>query len=148
MAYMDIAPTVAANGRTLVLLHGKNFCAVTWGATAKRLAGEGYRVIVPDQIGFCKSSKPAGFQYSFAALATMTRDLIAQAGVTAPVTLDSFWQQAWNASVIWCRQSVNPPLTHQKRAAETLKARWYELDTSHYPMVTEPKALARLMMAE
>ncbi len=87
MAYMYIAPTSAANGRTLVLLHGKNFCAATWGATAKRLAREGYRVIVPDQIGFCKSSKPAGFQYSFAALATMTRDLIAQAGVTGPVTL-------------------------------------------------------------
>src|SRR5690606_10249432 len=27
MAYMDVAPTVEHNGRTVVLLHGKNFCA-------------------------------------------------------------------------------------------------------------------------
>jgi len=70
------------------------------------------------------------------------------AAMAAPVKLDSFWQQSWNASVIWCKQSVNPPLSHQKRAAETLKARWYELDTGHYPMLTEPKALADLIMAE
>ena len=50
--------------------------------------------------------------------------------------------------MIWCRQSVNPPVAHQKRAAETLKARWYELDTGHYPMLTEPEALAKLVMTE
>jgi pimeloyl-ACP methyl ester carboxylesterase len=70
------------------------------------------------------------------------------AAMAAPVKLDRFWQQSWNASVIWCRQSVNPPVAHQKRAAETLKARWHELDTGHYPMLTEPRALADLMMAE
>jgi pimeloyl-ACP methyl ester carboxylesterase len=70
------------------------------------------------------------------------------AAMASPVKLERFWQQDWNASVIWCRQSVNPPLAHQKRAADTLKARWYELDTGHYPMLTEPEALARLLMAE
>jgi pimeloyl-ACP methyl ester carboxylesterase len=69
------------------------------------------------------------------------------AAMAAPVKLDNFWQQSWNASVIWCRQSVNPPLAHQRRAADTLKARWHELDTGHYPMLTEPRALAGLMMA-
>jgi pimeloyl-ACP methyl ester carboxylesterase len=81
MAYMDIAPTAAANGRTVVLLHGKNFCAATWEATARTLAARGYRVIVPDQIGFCKSSKPKGYQYSFHAMAELTRGLLDQAGV-------------------------------------------------------------------
>jgi pimeloyl-ACP methyl ester carboxylesterase len=85
MAYLDIAPAAPANGRTLVLLHGKNFCAATWGDTARDLAARGYRVIAPDQIGFCKSSKPRGYQYSFAALATLTRDLLAKAGVDRPV---------------------------------------------------------------
>ncbi|WP_244501575.1 alpha/beta fold hydrolase [Sphingomonas gellani] len=85
MAYMDVAPTAPANGRVAVLLHGKNFCAATWGDTARALAAQGYRVIVPDQIGFCKSSKPVGFQYSFAALATLTRDLLAHAGVQRAV---------------------------------------------------------------
>jgi pimeloyl-ACP methyl ester carboxylesterase len=70
------------------------------------------------------------------------------AAMAAPVKLARFWQQDWNASVIWCRQSVNPPVAHQKRAAETLRARWYELDTGHYPMLTEPEALAKLIMAE
>jgi pimeloyl-ACP methyl ester carboxylesterase len=69
------------------------------------------------------------------------------AAMTAPVKLASFWRQNWNASVIWCRQSVNPPVAHQRRAAETLKARWYELETGHYPMLTEPRALAGLIMA-
>ena len=70
------------------------------------------------------------------------------AAMAAPVKLDSFWQQSWNASVIYCRQAVNPGEAHQRRAANTLKARWYELDTGHYPMLTEPEALSKLIMAE
>lgn len=81
MAYLDVPPTGRANGRVAVLLHGKNFCAATWGDTIRALATAGYRVIAPDQIGFCKSSKPPGYQYSFASLATLTRDLLARAGV-------------------------------------------------------------------
>ena len=69
------------------------------------------------------------------------------AAMQAPVKLDSFWSQSWNASVIWCRQSVNPPVAHQRRAQQTLKASWHELDTGHYPMLTEPEQLARLIMA-
>ncbi|MGE0226668.1 MAG: alpha/beta fold hydrolase [Acetobacteraceae bacterium] len=70
------------------------------------------------------------------------------AAMQAPVKLDSFWQQSWNASVIWCKQSVNPPVAHQRRAADTLKAKWHELDTGHYPMLTEPAKLASLIMTE
>ena len=69
------------------------------------------------------------------------------AAMEAPVVLDGFWQQTWNATVIWCKRSVNPPVAHQRRAAETLHARWFELDTGHYPMLTEPEALARLITA-
>lgn len=76
MAYVDLAPTVAPVGKTIVLLHGKNFCAGTWADTARALAGRGYRVIAPDQVGFCKSSKPQGYQYSFPALAGLTRQLL------------------------------------------------------------------------
>ncbi len=80
MAYMELAPA-HANGRTVVLLHGKNFCGATWGDTARVLAAAGYRVIVPDQIGFCKSSKPAGFQYSLLGLARLTEALLRSRGV-------------------------------------------------------------------
>lgn len=64
----------------------------------------------------------------------------------APVRLKRFWDQAWNASVIWCRRSANPPVAHQRRTADRLKGRWHELDTGHYPMLTEPDALARLIV--
>lgn len=81
MAYMDVAPTADANGRTVVLLHGKNFCGATWEGTIAPLAAAGYRVIVPDQIGFCKSTKPATYQMSFHQLAANTRALIESVGV-------------------------------------------------------------------
>src|SRR5262249_3113037 len=63
-----------------------------------------------------------------------------------PVRLERFWDQAWNACVIWCKRSTNPPQAHQRRTAERLKGRWHELDTGHYPMLTEPAALARLIV--
>lgn len=75
MAYMDIQPA-RANGRTAVLLHGKNFCGATWIDTIEALSREGYRVVVPDQIGFCKSSKPNAYHYSFHQLAHNTRALL------------------------------------------------------------------------
>ena len=81
MAYLDVAPA-KPNGRTAVLLHGKNFCAATWQATIHVLTEAGYRVIAPDQIGFCKSSKPAHYQFSFRQLAGNTHALLASLGVT------------------------------------------------------------------
>jgi pimeloyl-ACP methyl ester carboxylesterase len=87
MAYMDIAPQGQANGRTVVLLHGKNFCGATWDASMQALSGAGYRVVVPDQIGFCKSSKPQHYQYSFQQLAQNTRALLDAIDVKGPVTV-------------------------------------------------------------
>lgn len=80
IAYLDIAPA-NPNGRTAVLLHGKNFCAATWEGTLKALGEAGYRVIAPDQVGFCKSSKPQHYQYSFQQLARNTHALLESIGV-------------------------------------------------------------------
>ncbi len=80
MAYMDVKPD-SPNGESVVLLHGKNFCGAYWGKTAADLANNGYRVIIPDQIGFGKSSKPENYHYSFQSLATNTRDLLDKLGV-------------------------------------------------------------------
>ena len=82
MAYMDVHPP-APNGRAVVLLHGKNFCAATWEDTIAVLAEAGFRVIAPDQIGFCKSTKPAHHQYTFQELAGNTRALLAALGHNA-----------------------------------------------------------------
>ena len=81
MAYLDIAPTARANGRSVVLLHGKNVTAATWESQIKALTKAGYRVIAPDQIGFGKSSKPAMYQYSLAQLAANTRGLLDALGI-------------------------------------------------------------------
>lgn len=81
MAYLDVAPTAAANGRTVVLLHGKNFCAATWESAIGALTAAGYRVVAPDQVGFCKSSKPQHYQYSFAQLAGNTQALLESLGI-------------------------------------------------------------------
>jgi pimeloyl-ACP methyl ester carboxylesterase len=80
MAYLDVTPA-NPSGRTVVLLHGKNFCAATWEGTIKALGEAGYRVIAPDQIGFCKSSKPQRYQYSFQQLARNTHALLESIGV-------------------------------------------------------------------
>jgi len=80
MAYLDVTPA-NPNGRAVVLLHGKNFCAATWEGTIEALGEAGYRVIAPDQIGFCKSSKPQHYQYSFQQLARNTHALLESIGV-------------------------------------------------------------------
>jgi pimeloyl-ACP methyl ester carboxylesterase len=87
MAYLDVAPQGAANGETVVLLHGKNFCAATWEDTIKALSAAGYRVVAPDQIGFCKSSKPEHYQFSFQQLASNTRQLLQQVSVEHPIIM-------------------------------------------------------------
>jgi pimeloyl-ACP methyl ester carboxylesterase len=80
LAYMDVAPTGAANGRTALLLHGKNFFGAYWEGPARALAAAGFRVVIPDQLGFGKSSKPA-LHYSFELLASTTKRLLDELGV-------------------------------------------------------------------
>ncbi len=75
MAYMDIAPEKPANGKTVMLFHGKNFGGYYWKSVINALRDDGYRVVVPDQIGFGRSSKPI-VQYSFHLLATQNRKLL------------------------------------------------------------------------
>lgn len=75
MAYMDLKPKIK-NGMTVVLLHGKNFSGSYWEKTAKDLSEAGYRVIMPDQIGFGKSSKPENFPFTFQYLSQLTQELI------------------------------------------------------------------------
>ncbi|MHA4893601.1 alpha/beta fold hydrolase [Pedobacter sp. PWIIR3] len=80
MAYMDILPTQLANGRTLVLFHGKNFAGYYWTNVIKALTSRGFRVVVPDQIGFGKSSK-AIIHYSFHQLAKWNKALLDTLGI-------------------------------------------------------------------
>ncbi|MCP4617198.1 MAG: alpha/beta hydrolase [Bradyrhizobium sp.] len=81
MAYMDVPPTAAANGKTVVLLHGKSFSGNYWAHMIATLTAQGYRVVVPDQIGFGKSSKP-DIRYRFDLLARNTKLLLDSLGVS------------------------------------------------------------------
>lgn len=87
MGYMDVAANGKPNGRTVVLMHGKNFCGATWETSIKALSDAGFRVVAPDQIGFCTSSKPENYQYTFQQLATNTHELLTKIGVKEAVIL-------------------------------------------------------------
>lgn len=80
MAYMDIKPAGQGNGKTVVLLHGKNFFGAYWRDTIRVLSRSGYRVVVPDQLGFGKSAKP-NIPYSFHQLAANTKKLLDTLGL-------------------------------------------------------------------
>ncbi len=69
------------------------------------------------------------------------------APMTEPVVLDRFWSERWTAQVIRCSRSVNPPLAHQRRTAESLDASWAELETGHFPMLSTPDELTALLVA-
>jgi len=85
MAYMDVKPA-AANGRSVMLFHGKNFGGYYWKDIINALIAKGYRVIVPDQVGFGKSSKPF-IHYSFHKLAAFNKQLLDTLGINKTILL-------------------------------------------------------------
>jgi pimeloyl-ACP methyl ester carboxylesterase len=58
MAYMDVAAQGTPNGHTVMIFHGHNFAGFYFGNIIDALRAEGFRVIVVDQIGYGRSSKP------------------------------------------------------------------------------------------
>lgn len=80
MAYAEVQPKGKKELGTVVLLHGKNFGGYYWKQTAEALSDAGFRVIIPDQIGFGKSSKPGSYQYSFQQLADNTNAMLQRLG--------------------------------------------------------------------
>lgn len=80
MAYMDVAPIGTPNGKTVVLLHGNNFAGFYFGNIAEALRAEGFRVIIPDQMGYGRSSKPI-IPYSFNDFARNTNAVLQAEGV-------------------------------------------------------------------
>ncbi|KAK3185250.1 hypothetical protein K4F52_005950 [Lecanicillium sp. MT-2017a] len=87
MAFMDVPPTRKPNGKTVVLLHGKNFCGPTWEGSIRVLTKKGYRVVAPDQVGFCKSTKPETYQFSLNQLAMNTRGLLDALGIDKTIVM-------------------------------------------------------------
>ena len=86
MAYMDVPPSGTPNGRTVVLFHGMNFGGFYFSGPIDVLRKEGFRVVVPDQIGFGRSSKPI-IPYNFHDMAANSRKLLQQLGVSKAVII-------------------------------------------------------------
>jgi pimeloyl-ACP methyl ester carboxylesterase len=63
-----------------------------------------------------------------------------------PVKLQRFWDQTWDADVLYCSRAPNPGEAHIRRAADKLKARWHVLDTGHYPMLSAPDGLSAIIL--
>jgi pimeloyl-ACP methyl ester carboxylesterase len=63
-----------------------------------------------------------------------------------PVKLERFWDLPWDADVLYCSRAPNPGEAHIRRTAERLKARWHVIDTGHYPMLSTPDDLARIIL--
>jgi pimeloyl-ACP methyl ester carboxylesterase len=80
MAYMDVQPAGGSNGRTVVLLHGMNFYGEYWSNTIEVLRKEGFRVVVPDQVGFGRSTK-AVIPYNVSDMAANTKKLLDTLGI-------------------------------------------------------------------
>ena len=81
MAYMDVPPAGTPNGRTVILFHGMNFGGFYFAGPIDLLRKEGFRVVVPDQIGFGRSSKPI-IPYNFHDMALNSRKLLQSLGVS------------------------------------------------------------------
>ena len=63
-----------------------------------------------------------------------------------PVVLERFWDQRWDATVLYCSRAPNPGEAHIRRAADKLEASWHVIDTGHYPMLSTPDELTRVIL--
>src|ERR1700680_4681033 len=86
MAYMDVPPAGQSNGRTVVLFHGMNFGGFYFAGPIELLRKEGFRVVVPDQIGWGRSSKPI-MPYNFHDMALNSRKLLQSLGISKAALL-------------------------------------------------------------
>lgn len=85
MAFMDVIPE-KANGRSVILFHGKNFSGLYWADVIRNLSTDGFRVIVPDQVGWGRSAKPDA-RYSFEMLAANNKFLLDSLGINKVIVV-------------------------------------------------------------
>ena len=102
IAYMDVAPQGTANGRTVVLLHGNNFGGFYFKPVIDGLTKEGFRVLVPDQIGYGRSSKPIA-PYNLNSQARNTFLILQKEKVERAMVVGhsmvACWRRVWRRSI-------------------------------------------------
>jgi pimeloyl-ACP methyl ester carboxylesterase len=85
MAYMDVNPATG-DSKTVILFHGKNFNGYYWKDVAAWLRAKGYRVIIPDQVGWGKSDHP-DIHYSFSSLAANSKALLDSLHISSVIVI-------------------------------------------------------------
>jgi pimeloyl-ACP methyl ester carboxylesterase len=93
MAYMDVRPS-QPNGRSVLLLHEKNFSGAYWEQTDEVLQKAVYRVIIPDQTGFGTIETNA-FAMFVLILAQNTKALLDSLQVSKIAVLGTPWAVCW-----------------------------------------------------
>ncbi len=63
-----------------------------------------------------------------------------------PVKLERFWSKPWKASVLYCSDAPNPGEAHIRRSCDKLKGQWHVIKTGHYPMLSTPDELTRIIV--
>lgn len=84
----DIAVTEAGEGPAVVFIHGSGPGASGLSNFKQNVAAfvdAGYRVLLPDMIGYGASSKPEGIDYTLALFTDTLHDALVQAGVSEAV---------------------------------------------------------------
>ena len=93
------------DGPVVVLLHGFPEFWYSWRQQIEPLSSAGFRVIVPDQRGYNKSSKPRGA--ASYALSQLTSDVLA---IADQLGQDRIFLAGhdWGAAVAWCVALLHP----------------------------------------
>jgi pimeloyl-ACP methyl ester carboxylesterase len=102
-----------------------NFAGFYWGGPIDALRKEGFRVVVPDQIGFGRSSKPI-IPYNFHDMALNTRRLLQALGVTKACVVGHSMGGGVALELAWRLSGPNAsqPLTTLTLVAPTPTAGW------------------------
>lgn len=88
-----------ASGSVVVLVHGLGGSAEDWRNLAPYLAKAGFRVYIPDLLGYGRSAKPAGFSYSVRDEAAVVVDFMNTLGLTK-VDLGGWSMGGWIVELI------------------------------------------------
>jgi pimeloyl-ACP methyl ester carboxylesterase len=94
----DVGDTGPEDGRAVILLHGFPEDRHCWDAIAGALAGEGYRVLAPDQRGYSPGARPRGRRAY--AMAELTGDVLALADAAGAERFDVVGHD-WGGGVAW-----------------------------------------------
>ncbi len=79
--YYEAEPRIPGGGVPLVLVHGLGDRGESWAPMLKRLKRAGFHVYAPDLLGYGRSPKPAGGEYSMEGEAAFVYDFIQALGL-------------------------------------------------------------------